>query len=234
MRNTLRKEGLLIVCLVLAFWTSAALGVTYTRPYGPSDYAGGAKAVGPEVNAEFQGITSFLNGQNIDCTNIVPGGVCNGAFGALSVNQNNIALGAVGAAQLATSNLVVSSSSSAFFNASGSGVPVAVTNLSASITVSGLRPLRVGLEPNPGLYVSSNNTVYFSEIYSSVAGVASVFILRGSSTTSLSYPGDNTHPEPCSALSYTETSLGAGTYTYSVYVGGQAGVYNCRLVLQEL
>jgi len=59
--------------------STTANATTIVRPYGASDYAGGAKAVGSKVDSEFDTIVNWLNGGNIASGNIA-------AFGVLKTN----------------------------------------------------------------------------------------------------------------------------------------------------
>lgn len=78
-----------VLCLLLAVNTAAAS--TITRPYGSSDYLGGAPAVGPKVNAEFDNIVTWLNGGNIASGNVASFGIATSNLADNSVTHAKLA-----------------------------------------------------------------------------------------------------------------------------------------------
>lgn len=211
-----RFFNIAVLCLI----PSLAFATSFTRPYGASDYAGGAKAVGAKVNAEFAYISSWLNGGNIATGNIA-------AFGVANTN-------------LAMPNLGITTSSSSF---SGQGPNlVSVTNLSTTITTVG-RPVEIRLQNAYDLVTISSSQTTIDGVYSddttSTRPGSSVMFIRDSATVSrmaVPYKGTNVY-NPCSSYSYIDQPS-SGTYTYAVKVSNSGSnstfVYNCRLVVREL
>lgn len=240
MRSFLKKNLLAIfVCLAATFAIASA--TTITRPYSAADYAGGTKAVGTKVNAEFQSIVDWINGGNISSTNIATSGVATTNIASFSVTSAKIDAGAVSLSKLAASSISVTSSSSAY--SITSATPATITNLSTTFTASG-RPIRVSLEPVPSHYISGGNQTYGSYIQpSGTAGDQNaIFFVRDASTAAhfplkTAISGANTPRYPCSVADYTETGLISGvTYTYYAKASADAGtlsVINCRLVVRE-
>jgi hypothetical protein len=235
MRNFLKHNFLILLVLFFGY-AALTLAGTYVRPYGTSDYAGGQKAVGPKVNAEFAGITAFLNGGNLGSTNLSAQGVA----------TSNIADAAVTVAKLGAGNLVVTDSSSNY-QATGSVTPFSVTNLSTTITTTG-RNVLVSLEPYPGTYLNGGSATFGSFVrqFSSPSGTSSaLFFVRDSTTTGYFFLSNivgaatiSDMRNQCSDFHYHETNLAAGTYTFTVKVGLAAVtdsvfVNNCRLVVKE-
>lgn len=229
---------LLILCSTFAYTAGQLVfGNTITRPYSSADYAGGQKAVGAKVNAEFQSIVDWLNGGNIGPTNIATQGVA----------TSNLADGSVTLAKMAGACCgypTVTNSSSAFSSSTNAGVtPVTVSNLSTTFTSHG-RAIYVGLEPNLSTYLLNNNQTFGS--YIAVVGgsngvFSNLFFVRNTSTTAhfnITTFSNNTG-YTCSDFHYTEDALAAGTYTFSVKVSSYANlassiaVFNCRLVVRE-
>lgn len=222
------KNNLIAILVCLGALTSLSFATTITRPYGPSDYAGGQKAVGSKVNAEFQSIVDWLNGGNIASGNIAASGVITA----------NIADGAVTNVKRGAANYAVTTSSSLFSN---TAALAQVTNLSTSITTYG-RPVLVRLEAANSSYLISNISTTRGEVYSSDSSGAGSYItvLKNSSTLAkqrLPYQGasgENRHP--CSAYTVLDAPT-AGTYTYSVGVESNTGVTGyvsgCKLTVTE-
>lgn len=236
MRNFLKHNFLVLLVLFCAY-AAVSWASTITRPYSAADYAGGQKAVGSKVNAEFQSIVDWLNGANISSGNIATQGIA----------TSNYADSSVTLAKLGSSNLVVTSSSSAY-QATGSVSPFTVTNLSTTITTNG-RPVVVSLEPAPSTYISSGSTFFGSFVrqFANPSGTSdALFFVRDSSTTAYFFLSNlsgaatiDDMRNQCSNFRYTETSLAAGTYTFAVKIGLAATgntvfVYNCRLVVREV
>lgn len=240
MRNFLKQNFLFVLGLFFGYAAlEMSFGSTFVRPYGTPDYAGGQKAVGAKVNAEFQALSDFLNGGNIGSTNIATGGVATA----------NLAANSVTVAKMLTENLLVTASSSAFSITTAGGAPVTVTNLSTTITTTG-RSVYVGLEPAPATYLLSNIQTFGSYVMA-ITSTAAVnedvlfFVKDGSTTAHFDIAGENSNTEkiqlPCSSFHYIDAaSLGnAGTYTYAVKVSQRQDadavrVFNCRLVVREL
>lgn len=247
MRNFLKNNALaILVCLVTVGTFASA--TTITRPYGASDYAGGTKAVGTKVNAEFASIVAWLNGGNISSENIATSGVATSNIASFAVTTAKIANQNVTFAKLEAPKISVTSSSSAYVLAE-SPTPATVTNLSTTFTASG-RPITVALEPVPSSYQLEGVTYYDGYVSgSNNAATSALFFVRDGSTTAHFYlrPITVTGPlydyrvYPCSSFRYTETALVQGEeYTFAVKVstGVAAGddaafVYNCRLVVRE-
>lgn len=206
-----------VLCLI----PSLAFATSFTRPYGASDYAGGAKAVGSKVNAELAYISTWLNGGNIASGNVA-------SLGILRTNMEAV-------------NLKVTSTSSSF---SGAGAAlVSVTNLSTTITTVG-RPVAVQMQSAfDSVVISGAATTIdgvFSDDNSSSRPVSGVMFLRNSATVSrmaVPYHNSNKDFNPCASYSYIDQPS-AGTHTYAVSVSsagsGSTYVYNCRLVVREL
>lgn len=225
LKSIIKKHALLILAIFFGY-SAYALATTYTRPNGTAQYVGGAKAVGPAIDADFNDLTLWLNTGNISSVNILSG--------------------SIGASQLAAANLVVSSSSSIAVISSVS--PVAVTNLSVTATVSGLRPVWIRLEPTPAPYMVGANQFYGSAVrFIDLVGssIGSIFLIKDSATTAavtLQAPLISSGSDligACSMLSYQETPA-AGVHTWAVMASVSdasnaiVSVINCRLVVQEL
>lgn len=243
------KHNFLILLVLFFGYAAYALANTITRPYTSADYAGGQKAVGSKVNAEFDTIVNWLNGGNISSANIQGGGVATSNIASQAVTSSLIANGNVGFTQLAASNLKITSSSSAFsFTNLYSQV---VNNLSTTITVTGTRPVRVSLDAAPATYLLSGSQVYGSYVtfQNSVAHGASGtdwaalwFVRDGSTTAHFAQTIGKTNTsdvyQPCSSFWFIDQPA-AGAHTYSVSatsagsVQDTALIYNCRLVVRE-
>lgn len=246
MRNFLKNNLLaIIVCLTVAFTYASA--TTITRPYSASDYAGGTKAVGAKVNAEFANIVAWLNGGNIGSDNIATSGVATANIASFAVTNPKLGYQSVTLDKLYPSSISVTASSASY--STTSEVPAVVTGLSTTFVASG-RPVKVSLETNPstfstgtyGGFLSGGNIVTGD-------GNDAIFFVRDSSTTAfLRFAPINVggglfaRPvHPCSAFAYTETSLVQGnTYTFALKAStGTTGasstvsVTNCRLVVRE-
>lgn len=237
MRNFL-KHNLLSILVCLSVMTVISSATTLTRPYGASDYAGGTKAVGSKVNAEFANIVSWLNNGNIATDNIATGGVATANIASLAVTTAKINNGAVTKAKLDTANLKVTGSSSVYA-LTGTLVPATITNLSTTFVSNG-RPVSVRMEPNPGSYLNSGATLITSFVSTDTAG-GNIFFLRDSSTTAHFNITIDHESHPCSMFSYTELLLTSGnTYTFTAkasltaVLNGTVNVVNCRLVVEEL
>lgn len=224
MKKYLNILGLLLI-------PGVAFAGTIVRPYGPSDYAGGAKAVGSKVNSEFATIASFINGKNIASDNITD----------LGVNTANINTGAVTKIKQ-TSNYGITGSSGTYTNNYLASIDlIQVTNLSTTITTSGSKPVLIGLYPE-------QNGSAFGRLYFDNAGdtsnIGRLWLLRDSSTTGaahlLNAGSGNIGSNSCGSFSYIDTPV-SGTYVYSVRLSAvfssatpSASVFNCKLVVQEL
>lgn len=242
MRNFLKNNALaILVCLFAVATVGSA--TTITRPYGSSDYAGGTKAVGSKVNAEFANIVAWINGGNISSDNIATAGVATANLASFVVTEAKIAAYAVTPGKLSVRNLKITSSSS-LFTLSNTVTPATITNLSTTIVASGLRPLSVRLENNPGTYVSSGVNREAGGVETVGANAltvgSNIFFVRDSTTTA-HWPIALTAGSrvPCN-FSYTETTPPAATYTFTVKASnGDASatglaIFNCRLVVEEL
>lgn len=250
MRKILQKSLLWLIPLLVAIYTYAALATTITRPYSSSDYAGGTKAVGAKVNAEFQNIVSWLNGGNISSDNIATSGVATANIASFAVTTAKILDANVTLAKLESSHISVTSSSSLYQTLSE--VPATVTNLSTTFTPSG-RPITVALEPVAATYQNGGITRYDGFVsggnIASGNGNDAIFFVRDSSTTahwqflpvSLGGGAWARQTYPCAAFRYTETGLTSGvSYTFALKAStGLSGsvstvtVANCRLVVRE-
>lgn len=227
MRNFL-KSNLLSILVCLITFCGLSFASTLTRPYGASDYAGGAKAVGAKVNSEFDTIVNWLNGGNIESGNIA----------SLGVATANLANGSVTNIKRGSANVTVSTSSSLFQN---TGALANVTNLTAAITTFG-RPVLVRLEPAGTAYLVSNVSTTIGAVYASnSSGQGSYLtIVKDSSTLvkqPIAYMGASSERfSPCSSFSYLDTPV-AGTYTYKIAVESESGVTatvsGCRLSVVE-
>lgn len=234
MRNFLKIAFLPVFLLMFGYAAGQLVfGDTITRPYGTPDYAGGAKAVGPKVNAEFQSIVDWLNGGNIDTDNIAAGGVA----------TVNIADAAITVAKLGLSNGIFSTSSGAFSSGSGFPVPLAVTGLSTALAVqSSNHFVTVSLEPSPTQNLSSGSFTYTSYISAASTNARSqaLFVVRDSSTVAhwlLPQQAPGAGYTPCSGFRFTDTP-GSGSHTYTFYVSATTSaeaisVFNCRILVRE-
>lgn len=241
MRNFLKNNALAILVCIFAVGAVGS-ATTITRPYSSADYAGGTKAVGSKVNAEFANIVSWLNNGNITSPNIGTGGVATSNLADLGVTTAKIDNNAVTPGKLSAPNIKVTSSSS-LFTLSNTLTPATVTNLSTTIVASGVRPISVRLENNTGTYVSSGVDLPSGGIETIGANAltvgSNIFFVRDSSTTA-HWPIALTAGSrvPCN-FSYTEQNPAAGTYTYTVKASnGDASatgvaIFNCRLVVEE-
>jgi hypothetical protein len=228
----LKYLNILLVLLVPVI----AIGGTIVRPYGPSDYAGGAKAVGSKVNSEFATVASFINGKNIASDNITSLGVTNDNMAANSISTTNVIDGAITKAKQ-TSNYGLTESSGAWGSATNASVDLAqIDNLSTTLTTTG-KPVLVLLS------AATTGAIGLIQATSSGGGNQNIlWVIRDSATTGggfLISEGTN-ELKPCSTFSYLDTPV-AGTYTYSiklsvVFASGtnQAFVKNCKLSVQEL
>lgn len=200
---------------------------SFIRPYGASDYAGGTKAVGTKVNAEFAYISSWLNGGNIATGNIA-------AFG---VATSNIANGAVTNIKLADANIKFSVGSGST-TLDGAYDLLQVANLSTTITTVG-RPVRISLQTSGDTTTCAISPTKLGYVaFTGAGGEAYLYALRDSSTTMASFLSTNTLYRDCSAYSYTDQPA-AGTYTYSIKATGNGAssgiqVCNCKLVVYEM
>lgn len=247
MRTFLKNNALAILVCLFAVGSFAS-ATTITRPYGAGDYAGGTKAVGSYVNAEFANIVSWLNNGNITATNIGTGGVATANIASYAVTTAKIVDAAVTKVKLSAANLAVTSASSLYV-LSNTTLAATITGLSTTITTS-LRPVRVSLEANPGTYRSGTADLWPSYVnasgYNSNLGSTLFFVRDGSTTASFLVTSNSTLVDtpmhPCSGFSYTDfepVALG-GTFSYSVKAANNAAagstlqVVNCRLVVEEL
>lgn len=204
-----------------------AVGGTIVRPYGPSDYAGGAKAVGSKVNSEFATVASFLNGKNIASDNITD----------LGINTANLNTGAVTKIKQ-TSNYAITANAGVFTSVANSSTTLQqITNLSTTITTTG-KPVLVIMDA-----ASTGSIGGFQTNQSGGASETYMWLIRDASTVGGGFPvnisGGNTYI-PCSSFSYVDSPV-AGTYTYAVkmsiaYASGsnQSFVKNCKMSVQEL
>lgn len=146
-------------------------------------------------------------------------------------------------------NYSVSSSSSTFSTAVGSGTYAAVTNLSASITVSGNKPVLIMLTQDGSSNAGNITMNQPSDVTSIIPQALYLRVKRGSSV--ISTLGTS---EGASAVLYPETAVlvtpsivqvwdrpSAGTYTYSVEIGLKESVTTStaeanylKLVLMEV
>lgn len=211
MRNFLKNNFFsLLVCL-------SALGAlsfadTYVRPYGPTNYAAGTRAVGSVVNSEFESLKNWLNGGNISSENIA----------ALGIATSNIQDDAVTPAKMARLTPVDNTGSTLPFTASGS---CPTTGGTLTITTSG-RPVYLNFR-------SSSTNARFSVITSleTIAEGANlgatVEILRNSSPVfdfQVVVPQTDVVTGPTWEWSWPASSFSvidnpsAGTHTYQVRV----------------
>lgn len=248
MRKFLQQNLLAVLVCLVAVGTFAS-ATTITRPYGASDYAGGTKAVGSKVNAEFANIVAWLNGGNIGSDNIATGGVATANIASFAVTNTKLGAASVSLDKLAASSIAVTA---AAVYSTTSEVPATVTNLSTTFTASG-RPVHVSLENNPGTWTFLGANRYEGYITGGNIitgdGEDAIFFVRDLSTTAMIKfapinvgGGLFARPvHPCSSFSYTDTSLSAGV-TYTIALKASTGttggfstvsVVNCRLVVRE-
>lgn len=208
MRNFLRQNSLALFLSLSLFYSYAAVGGVITRPYGSSDYAGGTKAVGSKVNAEFDTIVNWLNGGNIASDNIA-------AFG---VGTANLANGSVTQIKLATKTV---SSGVLTINSTSTTVATAVTG-SISVTGTG-RPIFIGLKGTlsstlPGLLtVSSTSTAIIKghiEIWRDSTVISSQAFGMGSTSSGSTLRAH----EPPSSFWVIDDGASSGAHTYTVRV----------------
>lgn len=217
MRNFFKHNFLsILVCLCVT--AALASATTINRPYGSSDYAGGAKAVGAKVNAEFDNIVDWLNGGNISSGNIA-------ALGVQGVNL--------------FANFKITSSSSYFTMTSPTAATI--TNLSTTITTSG-RPVHVSLQGAGESYMINGTSTLRSFLMSGdgMWNAANMLFMRDSSTVSqqtINYNNGLLYKDTCSSYAHMDHPS-AGTYTYTAKVfsgaGSQVTVGGCKLVVREL
>ncbi len=253
MRDFLKKNLLaILVCLFAAFTYASAS--TITRPYSAADYAGGTKAVGAKVNAEFASIVSWLNGGNIGSDNIATGGVATANIASFAVTTAKLNGGAVTLDKLEAAHIYVTSSSSVS-QAAAQPTPAVITNLSTTFTATG-RPVNVSLEAYPAPYILNGVTTYGSGVTAIADGTigasGAIFFVRDSSTTAhfpilnfvssgiaVGAPTYTAIPYQCADFHYTEIGLTSGvSYTFSAKASSVNGsssviVLNCRLVVRE-
>lgn len=193
-----------------------------------SDNVDGANTYATALRANEQ-LTVENNGTSWDAlSSVIPNG---------NVSQAKLASRATGTT-VGAGGFAISGSSGVF--SSTSSTPVAITNLSVTITTTG-RPIYVGLQP-----VNTTSTVNLAGISTGAAGSSAgvmFYIFNGS--TQIAYAqvalqvvgGSNIGSTvPPSSLSIIDLQP-AGTYTYSIK--GAAGstsfaVINCVLIAYEL
>lgn len=220
--------------LLIFLIPSLALAGTYVRPYGPSDYAGGAKAVGSKVNSEFADIASFLNGKNIASSNIT----------SLGVTTDNLAAGSVTTVKLSPNYGVTAGSG--LMTILGSTTLRQITNLSTTFTSYG-KPVHLQLVPDAGGGTCGSTLSYISFTYAAGSSLqAGLYMISDSSTTfkynyvnGITSASTVTEYYPCSMISHWAVP-DPGSYTYSVKYSAVAGgafdgvsFCNCKLVVQE-
>lgn len=205
------KNNLVAMIVALFAFGGLSLATTYNRPYDSTDYAGGTKAVGAYVNAEFQGLTDFLNAGNLSSINIANGGIATA----------NIAGGAVTPAKMA--RLTDDSFSILSGSISSVSTTATVTGLEFSITTSG-RPVAIyvrGLDlPNVSGYfavVSDTSTSMLGSVYLYRNGVVLQNVRIGGTVPSGQEGASNRFFYPPSAFNFIDNPV-AGTYTYSIRV----------------
>jgi len=207
-----RFFNIAVLCLI----PSLAFATSFTRPYGASDYAGGAKAVGTKVNAELAYISSWLNGGNIATGNIANLGVSN--------------------SNLAASNIKFTDGSGTFF-VTGATTLAQIPNLSTTITTVG-RPVQIQLQ---SVATTIGRGDYGYLYTAGGTGEAHLFLINGSATVmSQWYPDTTGAIHRCSDFNYIDYPS-AGTQTYSVKLSQTENVPNfaftmggCKLVVREL
>lgn len=236
MRNFL-KQNLIAVIVCLFSFGGLSLATTIVRPYGPSDYAGGTKAVGSKVNAEFQNIVNFLNGGNIASGNIAASGVLTINIADDAVTTAKIPDGAITPAKLSASNIVISSVSTVYIHAGVVSAPV--PDLTATITTHG-RPvlLRLQSAKTTSVIGASPDAIIYSE--DAAHGGSNLFFIRDAATIQANYINDNSsflNYTACSTFSYVDHPA-TGTFVYSIAMSslstGTAILSGCQLVAEEI
>lgn len=221
------KNNLVAILISLAAYGTLAYANTIVRPYGPPDYAGGQKAVGTKVDAEFQNIVTWLNTGNISSVNIDAGGV----------ETVNLADDSVTSAKMGALNITISDASSYF--STNATTDQDVTNLSRTITSYG-RPIKIELQSTATVYPYNdglgNLTTLSSWVEAPTGDNGRILIIKGSSTLVDNRIEDGR--SPCSEFSYID-QVPAGTYTYKIAArvdtgGGSLEISGCRLVVREL
>lgn len=231
------KNNLLAILVSLCAIGVYASATTITRPYGSPDYAGGAKAVGSKVNAEFDNIVNWLNGGNIASDNIA----------ALGIAGSNIAAHTITADKISR-NYKVTASSGVFSIADSNTTLQTITNQSTTITTYG-NPVRIKLVP-ASYSGSCNGSVGGSYVSFGLdtggVGTANAYFIRDSSTVAAFYMNRfyaNTLKETrlqCSSFEAVDV-VAAGTYTYAakISIADRSGtiafqVGCCRMIVEEL
>lgn len=244
MLKMLKNQILWVAIALSLLFCVAAEATTIARPFGSAAYPAGAKAIGPNVDADFNNIVSWLNGGNIATGNIASFGVVSGNIANGAVGSSQIATNGVSPQNLSLPNIAITGSSSTF--QISSVTPGLITNLSTTFTASGVRPVRVWLEPAPATYLFNGSQVFGSYVedshLSNGSATDAFFFVRSNATTAhFQTSGGATsatiYPRNCSDFSYTELPA-AGTYTYSAEasvsnVSNTMLFFNCRLVVEE-
>lgn len=205
------KNNLVAMIVALFAFGGLSLATTYNRPYDSTDYAGGTKAVGAYVNAEFQGLTDFLNAGNLSSINIANGGIATA----------NIAGGAVTPAKMARLHAATDSITGTPFTTVST--TATVTGLEFSITTSG-RPVFISMRGinilgGTGYFavVSDTSTSVLGNVYLYVDGVELTRNRIGGTVPSGQGGVSNRFFYPPSAFNFIHNPV-AGTYTYSIRV----------------
>jgi len=236
-----------IIASVLTL-SSLSVASVIVRPYGPVDYAAGTLAVGPKVNAEFENITSWLNGQNIGSDNIATGGVASVNFKASSLITRTFAAESVPKTKTPSNHSQSTGSGDFVIVSTGT---TTVPGLSASITTSG-RPVLVSLQGGDATVVCQLGFIDYGNVQSqfgnSTDDKIALGVVRDGVTISNSRIGriedlvvDSIQRFPCGSFRFVDFPS-AGTHTYSIIAqASKAGssdpamrICNCTTVLQEL
>lgn len=241
------KNNLIAIVISLFVLGGISFANTYVRPYSSTNYAGGAKAVGAVVNAEFQAITDWLNGGNISSGNIAGLGVATANIDNSAVTTAKIADGAItndkiGNGEVGQENLAAvnytKTASSGSYTSSDTSAGVVVTNLTTTVLTQGngstVRPIFVTMETSANLgYVTKTGGTSggYLAFYRSDIGTLSTMPVNIETADGL--------VDQCSAFSYLDTNpsnvLPFPSYYVTVWSpDGTVYVTNCILVVRQL
>ena len=198
------KNNLLSLTFVVLAVSAISFADVITRPYSLPDYAGGTKAVGTKVNAEFQNIVDWLNGANIDNTNLAFKGIVGSNIADLTITNDKLA------------PLFITGASQSTFAVTGVTVAAASGITTDYESVSG-RPVLVGLSGGSAIISSDTETPVIGIV---VITRDNTIVYQGTFGTVLQTAQTGyKHYIPASAIRFIDTGLTAGVeYTYEVKV----------------
>jgi len=190
-------------------------------------------------------IATPINGMMVYDTDLTAYSFYNGTAWENQVNDSaittaKIATNAVTAAKLSAPNIGISTDSGAFTTSSNSFVDV--TNLSVTITASGVRPIEIGLMPKPSS--STSDLAYIGFAFASGSAPGRYMILKDGTQIGIGYFGDQATADanfliPPGSVHFVDQSPSAGSHTYKMQVASNGGsgtvkIVNCSLLVREM